>query len=1192
MAGAETLFNLFLRAREKYSEGCNNFEEHFSWLEEVVATARQTFATLEPALLPKTPRTKKKYQKRPLQPCIAEEAESPPTKRTSTCSKDSNQDAHDPVEVLPRRGRAASRIAQEKMKRDLQNDGNRKLRRPSTPEVVATTSRKIRGSQRAVHCRDSPEGDHSLKQVGGRKVPSGSEEIDGKTLIVKLQAEQVLDPKAAINHVSSHDTPKKKSDSITRLSVRLSGERWPCVDTSQITDGSQNITQVMVSNLQQENGVDHAHVLVDDCTYSALRLDDSEDDESEEKEMNVQISKAETEIGKERELSLHDNSPQTLNEKPLISDKEDTCFGEGVEVLPKPLENLPKPIPRGRTTRTKQRELLLSSEDDKCAHDAVVGAFDSPYPVPTPRVTRIKQKKEIHTEIVKNELSGTHVLPPSENSNSRVTRTKTRAIKQDSSSKKEESDSHFFMEEGADNYNQADSLFSDELPKPHSTRTKKKTVEVESDTENSVTRTANEEITNTESQNPRITRTKKREAEEQTLEQPARSTRTKRKKVEEVSEKDSVDQENMSLHITSTESEYEKERKSLKDEINSTYVKPNSSTTSKNMEKHDCFPESVSYEEPPVKPKHLSASCTSVRSAQNAEDVVVGRITRSKVRQLPPVKVTPKKVSPSTHITKNVMSPKTPVRSCFKRVCCTPKSDSETPKASAMHQKGTFRRSPMKHSPRPFSSSGPGHTVCSAVTAHQNHIREAFNEVEELTSEDCEVPHSPAQVSQHSLRKALKTQDSNGMQMNNLSKTVSPVFPSEKVIRLKVNHISSSGSTTPKTYSRIQPTYSSSSEYSKTQKKIGTPNEVKRGGNIISGIASFIKVQPAKMSREDIVEKRLAELQRKKERVEESMKKKEELLKLKAEERKRYNEERIRRVQEAREERERKAIEAKEQQEKDRKQREERKREEQQRRKQLLAKKRAEEEAKVRKIREQQEEERKRREEEIRKLMEEEKRAEEAKRLEEEKLAHMAEQCRLQEEEKKRRVAEVERITREKMELERLKLREAERIAEGKQVKIICSSVKKVALNDTYTASDNKENSDHNSTFTKTCSNQSNSSGKEPPNKNEMTPDCKKTKKEDAINNYNIADMGSDDSTDDERAPKKKVPAWASASQLRVALINQEYYPPAVEKIFPPDNLLIMPDLSKMFPIQRRRFHKRTSSATWNTPPAKSFESN
>lgn len=47
------------------------FQEHFSWLEEVVATARQTFASLEPALLPKTPQAKKKTQKRPLQPSIA-----------------------------------------------------------------------------------------------------------------------------------------------------------------------------------------------------------------------------------------------------------------------------------------------------------------------------------------------------------------------------------------------------------------------------------------------------------------------------------------------------------------------------------------------------------------------------------------------------------------------------------------------------------------------------------------------------------------------------------------------------------------------------------------------------------------------------------------------------------------------------------------------------------------------------------------------------------------------------------------------------------------------------------------------------------------------------------------------------------------------------------------------------------------
>ena len=107
-------------------------------------------------------------------------------------------------------------------------------------------------------------------------------------------------------------------------------------------------------------------------------------------------------------------------------------------------------------------------------------------------------------------------------------------------------------------------------------------------------------------------------------------------------------------------------------------------------------------------------------------------------------------------------------------------------------------------------------------------------------------------------------------------------------------------------------------------------------------------------------------------------------------------------------------------------------------------------------------------------------------------------------------------------------------------------------------------------------------------NSYEITPErTKKIVSSHDPDNYDIADLNSDCSTDDEESPKKKIPGWAQGSKLSSALINQEYYPPNVDAMFPSRVLLQMPNLSEIFPIQRKRFFKRTSSAIWDTPPHK-----
>lgn len=88
-----------------------------------------------------------------------------------------------------------------------------------------------------------------------------------------------------------------------------------------------------------------------------------------------------------------------------------------------------------------------------------------------------------------------------------------------------------------------------------------------------------------------------------------------------------------------------------------------------------------------------------------------------------------------------------------------------------------------------------------------------------------------------------------------------------------------------------------------------------------------------------------------------------------------------------------------------------------------------------------------------------------------------------------------------------------------------------VALNDTYTTSDNKENN-LNCTFTKNSGpNQSQSFRNERCNNYEVTPERKKAKPDNIVkkDDYDIKDIKSDDSTDDETAPKKKIPSWATS---------------------------------------------------------------
>lgn len=90
-------------------------------------------------------------------------------------------------------------------------------------------------------------------------------------------------------------------------------------------------------------------------------------------------------------------------------------------------------------------------------------------------------------------------------------------------------------------------------------------------------------------------------------------------------------------------------------------------------------------------------------------------------------------------------------------------------------------------------------------------------------------------------------------------------------------------------------------------------------------------------------------------------------------------------------------------------------------------------------------------------------------------------------------------------------------------------------------------------------------------------------------NDYGVDEKESDDSTDDESEPKKKIPDWATWERLHFASIKQDANPPDVEAIFCTKYLKPL-DLHSVFPNykSRHKFSHRTSSAIWSSPPVKS----
>ncbi|XP_075945326.1 inner centromere protein A isoform X2 [Anarhichas minor] len=78
-------------------------------------------------------------------------------------------------------------------------------------------------------------------------------------------------------------------------------------------------------------------------------------------------------------------------------------------------------------------------------------------------------------------------------------------------------------------------------------------------------------------------------------------------------------------------------------------------------------------------------------------------------------------------------------------------------------------------------------------------------------------------------------------------------------------------------------------------------------------------------------------------------------------------------------------------------------------------------------------------------------------------------------------------------------------------------------------------------------------------------------------------DQNSDDSTDDESAPRKPIPSWAEGPNLQQIMMKQYFNPPDIDTFF---GTIEPPKLENIFYKSKPRYFKRTSSAVWHSPPS------
>ncbi|XP_061195586.1 inner centromere protein A-like [Saccostrea echinata] len=419
---------------------------------------------------------------------------------------------------------------------------------------------------------------------------------------------------------------------------------------------------------------------------------------------------------------------------------------------------------------------------------------------------------------------------------------------------------------------------------------------------------------------------------------------------------------------------------------------------------------------------------------------------------------------------------------------------------------------------------------------------------------------------------------------------------------------------------------------------------VRPAGLNFSGVKSFLhqNTPPNKLTVKEQQEQRKRELEEKKKKEAERLQKRELEKKKKIEELRKKREERMRRVNERREQANReemesknrimKTLEEKSKQADDLK--EEKMKEEQERQKMRLKKqeeaeerRRQEEEERARKLKEQEEMEqrniefmqRKKEHEEqerLRKKAEERRKFEERmaefereriaeherlKKIEEEKIRERQKLREERERQLAKERAERDRLDTEKRKQKELELKQKmEKIKELEKKRLIEEEKRRQELKERERAINaivNKHNMyaqsvpvtsvisgmpKPNLNSTLTVEQPINSQEKMPnPDSYEMTPAKKFLPQKVSLESYDISDLRSDDSTDEDDAPRKRVPNWALGASLKAALIQQHYHPPDLNLLF---TEIVPPDLNELFVKKKARFNKRTSSAIWTSP--------
>ncbi|RCN39594.1 inner centromere protein, ARK binding region [Ancylostoma caninum] len=235
---------------------------------------------------------------------------------------------------------------------------------------------------------------------------------------------------------------------------------------------------------------------------------------------------------------------------------------------------------------------------------------------------------------------------------------------------------------------------------------------------------------------------------------------------------------------------------------------------------------------------------------------------------------------------------------------------------------------------------------------------------------------------------------------------------------------------------------------------------------------------------------------------------------------------------------------------------------EQLRRERLEAEHRKEEEMRLE--RERKEEERRLEEEQKRMLMEEQKRL-----MEEQQRRLMEEQQRRLMEEQKRRLQEEQKL-REEAEAKNRERQLAEEEEEAKRRLNVSSCA------ELHNRHFDNVSFDVSSAYDKSSSRHSSY---------EMTPDKKHAPATE--NDYNIEDLSSGDETDQEDAPRKKVPSWAEGLQFRRTIERQNRKIRSGE--FDPDAYfgeIMAPDLGLIFG-STKVYPRRGSSGIWESPIGK-----